>query len=398
MDRITIDINKENFPILYQIKEDDLSIVINKIFTTGYNILYPNIDKNNIDKYEHLQIIDKLDELKYDIVNDNLNNKINTLEITLNKLIGLSSSSNKKGLIAENILENIIKQRYGDIRYEKKSLTPHCGDAWLYLPDDKIIMLESKNYTETVPKAELTKLESDMITNNIRWAIMISFNSEISGMKEFDYHIFNHNNETYNIIIISNLSNDITRLDVSITIIRKLMNLYSDLDKFPWIVSNIKKELSALDQIYSDNFILRERYSQLEQNVIESVCTFNGYLISYHHKLESQIKSIIKKINNTIDDAIVLDQMDYSNLIANTVIKDKKLVPILMKLIDIFKKKKIIYNNDKLYIDDIVIAEIKIKTKKIILTLNNYDLIFNFIIGNDKEIIKNLKIFENLNL
>ena len=52
MDRITIDINKEDFPILYQIKEDDLSIVINKIFTTGYNILYPNIDKNNIDKYD----------------------------------------------------------------------------------------------------------------------------------------------------------------------------------------------------------------------------------------------------------------------------------------------------------------------------------------------------------
>ena len=34
--------------------------------------------------------------------------------------------------------------RYGDIQFEKKNHIPHSGDAWLYLPDDKIIMIESK--------------------------------------------------------------------------------------------------------------------------------------------------------------------------------------------------------------------------------------------------------------
>jgi len=43
------------------------------------------------------------------------------------------------------------------------SQTSHSGDAWLYLPNNKIIMLESKNYTNTVNKDEVIKLHNDMI-------------------------------------------------------------------------------------------------------------------------------------------------------------------------------------------------------------------------------------------
>jgi hypothetical protein len=99
--------------------------------------------------------------------------------------------------MAEILLENIVNERYGDIKFVSKSQTPHSGDAWLYLPDDKIIMLESKNYTSTVNKDEVIKLQSDMITHNITWGILVSFNSMIQGMKELDFHTFLHNHEWY---------------------------------------------------------------------------------------------------------------------------------------------------------------------------------------------------------
>ena len=169
-------------------------------------------------------MIERMETIKMELVdeinNSEVSNKINSLETSLTKLIGLSSNSCKKGAIAENILEELFENRYGDIRFEKKSGQAHSGDAWLHLPDDKIIMLESKNYTTTVNKDEITKLHSDMITHNIRWGILVSFNSMIQGMKELDFQTFVHNKETYSIIMISNLSVDIHKLDLGLQIIK----------------------------------------------------------------------------------------------------------------------------------------------------------------------------------
>ena len=49
----------------------------------------------------------------------------------------------------------------------------------LTLPDNMKIILEIKNYTNTVNRDEITKLEYDMKYNNINWAIMTSFNSNL---------------------------------------------------------------------------------------------------------------------------------------------------------------------------------------------------------------------------
>jgi len=95
------------------------------------------------------------------------------------------------------------------------------------LPNNKIIMLESKNYINTVNKDEIIKLQNDMINHHIKWGLFLSFNSKIQGMKEIDFEIFNHNNENYHIIFVSNLSNDISKLDFSLSLIRKLLNTYS---------------------------------------------------------------------------------------------------------------------------------------------------------------------------
>jgi hypothetical protein len=180
--KINILLNDDDFKMLKILKKKESEEIYTKIFKIGYDILFPSADKikQNI---EYFELHQNIENLKNDFKKSNLTYKIDELELSLNKLIGISTNSYKKGEFAENVLEELIKTRYGDIIYEKKNNTNHSGDAWLHLPDNKIIMLESKNYTSIINKEEINKLESDMITHNIKHGILISFNSGCPGSK-----------------------------------------------------------------------------------------------------------------------------------------------------------------------------------------------------------------------
>lgn len=367
-------LNKIKYPLLFQLKKKDQKIQIEKIFDIGYNIVYPEITNKNNDFHE-------------------INYKLSSLEDSLGKLIGLSNSSTKKGELAENILENIITQRYGDIIIKKTNHIPHSGDAWLYLPDNKIIMLESKNYTSTISKDEVNKMQNDMITNHIKWGLFVSFNANIQGMKDIDILIFTHNNENYHIILISNVVEDISKLDFGFTLIRKLINYYDDLGKFPWIVKNINNELNNLNEILQQNYLLRDTFNIMEKEIIKNLNLYYTKLRDYQITLNNKIKDIINKITSTMDNSINIINSNYDNFIQNSESKDKKLGIIATRIADIFQKKNIIINiNNELIFNDNKIGDIKIQTKKIILEFMDLTLAFN----NNKDINQNLEILENI--
>lgn len=399
---IKLNIIKSEYPSLFKIKNDELNATIFSIFDTGYNIMFPQPITINNSNYEYLQIVNKLDSLKNNINNEELHNKIVSLENSLEKLIGLSTSSAKKGELAENILENIFNSRYGDIEFKNTSQIPHSGDAWLYLPNNKIVMLESKNYTNTINKDEIIKLQNDMVTNHIKWALFLSFNSNIQGMKEIDFNMFNHNNENYHIIFVSNLSNDISKLDFSMSLIRKLLNAYSDLEQFPWIVNNIKSELTNLNNILEQNYLLRDQFIIMEKDIIKNINSFYVKLRDYQFNLDTKIKEIMNKITSTMTESIEFNNIDYDFITTIAIKKDKKLGPIATKVTDIMKNKNIYYdqkdNNINMLISGQDIGIIKIQNKKISIEFSKYDIILNFIIGKEKEISQNLVIFQNLNL
>jgi hypothetical protein len=397
---LQLKLSKEEYPILFQLKENELEKTIYQIFNTGYVILYPKCVDTTNKSYEYKEITQKIELLRSELNNPELNHKINSLESSLEKLIGLSTSSSKKGELAENILENIFEQRYGDITFKNTSQIAHSGDAWLYLPNDKVIMLESKNYTNCVNKDEVIKMQNDMITHHIKWGIFVSFNSSIQGMKEFDFHIFHHNNETYNIVMISNLSYDISRLDLGISLTRKLLNTYADLSKFPWIVNNIKTELDHLNELLEQNYLLRDNFLTMEKDVIKNINSFYTKLRDYQFIMDTKIKEIISKITSTMDNSINYHNLDYTKFIELAISKDKKLGPIATKISDTFKQKNIVYSvsDNNLLLQNNIIGCVKIQTKKITLEFTNYDILLNFMIGKDKEIIQNLQIINFLQL
>ena len=414
---ITININLLDYPVLNNFKDDELNRIINEIIKTGYNLHFPSFDniKEKVEFNDVLKLVDntKTELIKYlvdikenfkdNIENLEINNKIDCLEKSLNKLIGISNNSYKKGNIGENILEELFSQRYGDITFERKNSTPHSGDAWLYLPDNTIIILESKNYLTTVNKEEINKLEFDMINNNIKWGILISFNSLIQNMKEFDYYTFNHNNQTYSIIAISNLSQDIHKLDLGLQIIRKLILNFNNEKQFPWVVSNINNHLTELNNIIHKNYLLRDNYYLMEKEIQKSLSNYHILLRDYQYEIQTKISEITKQIQSTMIESTIINFEDNCKIIIDKY-KDNKLINMLEKILDCLKNKNYItkINDNDIDIikkdlnEDVYIFKIKVLIKKIIINICENDNLITFNVNKIKENNKNLDYFNKL--
>ena len=407
--KITLNITKTNYPALHSMKKKDLDQTVTKIFKTGYDIYYPSNEKieQQIAQNELLEHINIMkDELKNEISNSDTITKINSLETLISKLIGLSSNSQKKGNFAENVLEDIFSKRYGDIQFERKSGTAHSGDAWLTLPNDKKIVLESKNYATTINKDEVKKLESDMINHHIKWGLMVSFNSQIQGMKEMDIHSFTHNNETYYVVMISNLSEEVKKLDLGIQIIRTLMSNIDDMEQFPWIVKDINHSLFDLEQTVQTTYKMRDHFAKTEIDIYKSLSAHSMILRDYQVEIDKKVKEIISKIKNTMTSSIEESKDSINNY--DTILeeyKDSKNIYNINRTIDIFQNKKWIvqYNEDdkKWYIYNSVcdnIGTLKIQAKKLLINIMNDNMTVNIVLqlGEEKENKKHFDILNSL--
>jgi hypothetical protein len=392
---ITFNLCEKEYPMLNTFKKKELDKYLIKIFKTGYQIHFPSNDKIE-QQLEYNELIERIETIKHEIKdeinNSEISDKINCLESSLTKLIGISSNSCKKGNFGENVLEEIFSKRYGDIQFERKSQVSHSGDAWLYLPDGKRIMLECKNYTTTVNKDEILKLHSDMINHHIKWGILTSFNSMIQGMKELDFHTFTHNNETYSVIMISNMSDDVHKLDLGLQIIRKLMGKFDNFDEFPWVVKDITQTLNELNQLVQKNYSLRDGYYSMEREIQKSLSGFHVLLRDYQYDIENKIGEIISKIENTISSSIVKPLInDKSNNFDDLLYKynDKKMFSILVRFIDVVKKNWQGYcwdeSNDWIIkVKNKTICKVKIQVKKAIINITDNDLTIHLHLGKDK--------------
>ena len=264
-------------------------------------------------------------------------------------------------------------------------------------------MLESKNYTTVINKDEINKLQSDMITHHIKWGVLASFNSNIQGMKELDFHTFLHNSETYGIIMISNLSTDIHKLDLGLQIIRKLIVCVDNLEDFPWVVSDITNNLNELNQIIQKNYILRDTFYTMEKDIYKLLDGYHVHLRNYQYEIEMKINEIINKIKSTITASIELNkEPDMQSILQYY--QDKKILPLLpliTRLIDIIQQKKwsIEYEFEELYEWKIIdntdetnyIFDVKIQRKKIIITTP--DNILTLVLNLNKD-VENHKVFD----
>ena len=392
---LTLSISENDYPLIFKLYKREQEKKVEEIFKTGYNIHFPNVKDHNM-KTEYHMLLKGIEDVKQNIYNENqgsvMDNKMEELLLSIQKLTGISNNSSKKGEVGENMLEEIINQRYGDIIFESKAKTPHCGDAWLYLPNDRIIMLESKNYSYRINKDEVEKMEFDMKTNHIRFGIFVSWNSVVQSRKDIDLHTFNHNNETYMIVIISNLADDIIKLDLSFQILRKLMENFYDMKNFPWIIKDIKQNLKDFDEIIQKNYKLRDEFQIMSNSVKNCIDCFYYSLRDYQYELSKSAKEIINKIESTMNNSIE-NQIDYSIEEVDFLSEFKenqKVFPVISCLFDTFKKLDISFekeNESTIVLSklDEQIGFIKVQKKKLLLNLIKYNIVFELDSGNYSE-------------
>ncbi len=385
---LTFTIKQEDYPQIFKLYKRDRTKKLETIFRTGYDIHYPNFeDSNNIEYHTILQSIDEIKNAS----NNGMNSKFSELIDSIHKLTGINNNSSKRGEVGENMLEEVFKKRYGDIVYDNKAKTPHSGDAWLHLPDKKIIMLESKNYTQRVGKDEVEKMESDMKTNHIKFGVFVSWSSQVQNRKDLDFHTFCHNSETYMVVIISNLGDDIIKLDLGLQIIRELAENFNDIKKFQWLQNDITQSLNELDIIIQKNYKLRDHYYTMSNNIRSCMDNFYNLLRDYQYEINIKVQEIIDKVKNTMANS---KQKNKIKNVSNTKLlkefkKNKKMFPILSSLLDtlsLIENTSIEPSKDNntfiIYKNKEELGTFKIKSRKVSISLTKLN--FNMDLENDK--------------
>ena len=404
---ITLTLSNKDYPMLQAIKKKDINKLAMDIFHSGYMVYFPNKDKT-LENQEYEYMKNSLVALREEIADSNLidigdiivskiNDKIEPLNNSLSKLLGLQTASCKKGELGENIIQNAFTTRYGDILYEDKSQVAHSGDAWLLLPDSKVVMIETKNYTNTINKNEIVKMEYDMKHNNIRFCLFLSLNAPIQGFRDMDFHTFTHNGNMYFAIMVSNLTNNISKLDLAFNMIRKLIEIMNTPEKFPWIQKKIHEGLNRVNEIITKNYLLRDNFYIMEKSIYSAMDVYHKELRNFQYELEETIKLLTNEINSTMDDSIQKKDSIREILLKH---KDKKIYPIVSHIGDLIEKKNwqinsIDDNKYELYNKGQKIGYFEVQLKKVKITFMDSQLELFFIIGNNECNIKNFKIIEN---
>ena len=407
---VKIKLDKELFPKLFEI-EDDLESKIMFLLNIGYqNVFSSKSEINLIDNVNNICRRYKDDILNgIDLKNENINLRLDDIKSnvkseellnTLDKLFGIRNTSSKKGEISEDLVFNFINENYRNYTLNETRKIAHSGDAELISPTGLKCLLEIKNYTSSVNKDEVDKLKYDLKFKNIKFGLFVSLQTNICFKNSIDYETFEYNNETYHIIFISKLMNDINKLDCGILMLENIfkINFKDNYDlKIKQIKELVYNNINEIEGIIKETEKLRIEYNNMEMVIKSNFDLFYNKFRDY----ESEMKLKISKIwNNLFNDLgnIECNFIDNKTSIMNEITKKDKCYNILGKLFDILNKNNINVNKNnneiKLIKKRDVIGNIKKTKDKINIQFeNNISLVLK---SNDKKIDSNFEFIDFL--
>lgn len=348
---INMELSELQFPRLFELNEDNLPNILQKIITFGYNCYFPEpiIETTS----------DKIDDEKTD---DKLDNKIDMLDILINKLTGVSNNSKKIGIFGENYIQELITKNFIGMAYQQTGETDHSGDGLLTLNNGSEILVEIKNYSTVINDDEINKFTFDMKSTKRKFGLFVSLATKINKMKIIDLKTFVHENETYYQFYISNLNDDLHRLEVGILLLQVLSEYNNNKVKEFTLDDTIKDKLNTLIDQVNENEKLRGYFLETEKEIRNSLNNFYQKLRDNHMDMENKIKNIFTalKDNNIINLPNEIEQNELLEKYKNT-----KIINILKKTIDYLDSKSIEYTNTDKEIIIKNIGSIKILKEKI---------------------------------
>lgn len=297
---IVHNIKLEKYALLKKINPDYLNVFIEDIFENGYNAYVRSLIGVN-----------------------GANDVVGGVGVV--GAVGNSVTEQKvssiKGQVGENIVYDILIDKFPDYTIENTTKIPHSGDIQIVLPNHSKVIIEVKNYNKTIDTQELEKLKFDMKFNKCNYAIFISLNSGIVGKKRFQFESFYHDKEYYYIlyvpyaflknnpnkksVIIHNsiddsLNNLTIKLEFCICIVSNLSNVFlkptQNHISYYNIDDSVNLIINELNIVYNDFLLVKQSYIKMDENIKKSLENNLQNIKDFETSIKSRISKLISDI------------------------------------------------------------------------------------------------------
>lgn len=264
---------------------------------------------------------------KYRIILDEKDKQLSRMTDNYEKFLKQNEvkSSKKIGDEGEDtfvLLSDTFKD-FAGYKLEKKAHQAHKGDIHLFFKDFNVLV-DLKNYSGSVQKKELEKIEHDLsINNTMDFAWLISYDSNVSDWNRFPimYKWIVTENGLKCVVIVNNLNANKNPIDVlrnvwSITYeLHKMMNKTKVEDKDVQdmkerdynVVQKIKTAQKRLSELRRTVMSMSQITKDIENDIIDALSLLSNEIV----KNESE-KNI--KIKEWWDSNIELDDNDNNKL------------------------------------------------------------------------------------
>jgi hypothetical protein len=211
-----------------------------------------------------------------------------TVQKTLNQIPTLLAKSQTRGVLGETCLLEYLRSTFpgNDYLIESTASDARSGDIKISRRDFTCL-LDAKFYTKTVPKAEVEKLQRDMIEKNIPTGVLVSHTSGVSGYTKTDFVLFKHEERPCCIIVLGNTKESPERLSLAILLLEVFFE-------------KILKHETIKTQVDS-------RSGDIIRSIMSSVDSLSDLLTSLRTH-EQQIKTSLRNLNDEIVKTIIRHQ------------------------------------------------------------------------------------------
>jgi len=296
--KIQIEIDDDDYPMLFEIKKSSLSSVCYDIFKTGYSQIFPdrNLSRNNKINEHHIESLKhELIKINEKIEDKNVEDKLDNFSNVVSDLIGINFNSSKKGRFGEDFVLNYISTKFPDHTLKTTRSISHCGDGILTTPNGNKIMIEVKNYSINIDDTELEKLIYDMKFNKINYSIFISLKTAFVGKRRFD--IKNYGDKT--IVFVPYAGEDPGKIENSVVLVERLQELGSK-NRGHKIVDTIAEHLEELNDITQNLAKIRENYLTTENGIKSQLNTHYKFLRDCEIDTQKSIDRIWNRIGRDL--------------------------------------------------------------------------------------------------
>lgn len=294
--------------------EKQTSLKMQEKITQMYNTQIEQLNKkldnamNQIKTYEKdmsaslQEEVNKVKE-KYDLLLEEKDRQTQLNREVFDKAIKLLDKTSNKSSISlgdsgEQIFENLADtfKDFVDFKIEYKGKQSHKGDFHLFFKDFNILV-DSKNYSTSVSKKEILKIESDLNTNcNMDFAWLVSLNSNICEYNKSPITpkwITTDDGKSKCILMINNLLDNKEPRNI----LRQAWQICED---FYRLTRKVVKEDGELEKIREKNLIYKKQINNMQERAYDLRRSVNTSL----NILKNMDNDLLEMLSNVSDDII----------------------------------------------------------------------------------------------